>query len=172
MGPGPPMSTGLYSLLSPERWNAERLLFFAADQKTYAKGAGISRIESVMRQTGLVAVYLRNLARTGISGFRHVSSHFLGPASPKAAVAFWTRRNGHSKLNLRESVAPGLSDTGRPCSNQRYAGRSRRALGWIQVLRRRPRIRQVRDRGVSRNPGHPRVTTLPRLHEFDKETSS
>jgi hypothetical protein len=30
------------------------------------------------------------------------------------------------------------------------------ALGWIQILRRRPRIRPVWDRGVSRNPRHPR----------------
>ena len=36
-------------------------------------------------------------------------------------------------------------------------GRSAGALGRIQVLRRWPRIRPIRDRGVSRNPGHPRV---------------
>jgi hypothetical protein len=60
----------------------------------------------------------------------------------------------------RARAPRGLSDPGRPCSNQRYAGPSRRALGRVQVLRHRPRIRQLRDRGVSRNPGHPRVTTF------------
>src|SRR4029077_18615132 len=50
----------------------------------------------------------------------------------------------------------GLPVAGRPRRDQRHDGRSAGALGRIQILRRRPRIRQIRDRGVRRAPRHPR----------------
>src|SRR5262249_40784342 len=40
--------------------------------------------------------------------------------------------------------------------DQRHDGRPAGALGRIQILRRRPRVRPIRDRGVRRTPGHPR----------------
>jgi acyl-CoA reductase-like NAD-dependent aldehyde dehydrogenase len=64
----------------------------------------------------------------------------------------------------------GLSVPRRPRSDQRHARRSAGALRRIQALRRRPRIRDVRDRGVSRAEGHPRVTALAALNESTQES--
>jgi hypothetical protein len=44
--------------------------------------------------------------------------------------------------------------------------------GRIQALGRRPRIRYIRDRGVSRTTGHSQVTALAWPNESNMETSS
>ena len=70
-------------------------------------------------------------------------------------LQIWSSRRRHR--DRRPARAPrGLSVAGRPGRDQRHDGRSAGALGRIQILRRRPRIWPVRDRGVSRNPRHPR----------------
>ena len=43
-----------------------------------------------------------------------------------------------------------------PGRDQRHDGRSAGAVGRIQIFRRRPRVRAIRHRGVSRNPRHTR----------------
>jgi hypothetical protein len=55
--------------------------------------------------------------------------------------------------------------------HQRHAWRSAGTLGRIQVLG-RPRIRYIRDRGVSRTTGHSRVTAFAWPNESNKVTSS
>jgi S-(hydroxymethyl)glutathione dehydrogenase/alcohol dehydrogenase len=62
-----------------------------------------------------------------------------------------------------------LANTFRARRDQQYDGRSAGTLGRIQILRRRPRIRSLRNRGVSRTTSHPRVTARAGHERPNKE---
>jgi aldehyde dehydrogenase (NAD+) len=51
--------------------------------------------------------------------------------------------------DLQRARRVASQNSGRARRDQRHDGRSTGALGWIQILRHRPRIREIRNRGVS-----------------------
>ena len=69
-------------------------------------------------------------------------------------LQIWSSRR-RSRHRPRPRAPRGLSVAGRPGRDQRHDGRSAGAVGRIQIFRRRPGIRPIRYRGVSRNPRHP-----------------
>ena len=68
-------------------------------------------------------------------------------------LEIWSSRRRHRHGHFARTPR-GLPAAGGPCGHQRHDRRSTSAMGRIQVFRLRPRIRQIWNRGISRNPSH------------------